>query len=216
MSSYSCLAEFYSWCQKHTLEMSHSYFPYFHQTWSVNYREEIEAVLLKERGKLIQMGIDCRSIRLRNSAIYVNGHLHGRVTGSVFTLTSTLGYLAPHLSTLSVSTATPTVHPASPSHTEVSTTSSSTFIPSTNPASIPAPSQDLKAATSVTSDSQDLKAVSDSQDLKAASDSQDLKTASDSQDLKQLLTPRTWKQLPLLLLTDYVVTLSFSCGTPVV
>ena len=130
---------------------------------------KIEAILLKERWKLIQLGMDRRSIRLRNSAIYVNGRLHGRVTGSVFMPTPTLGDIAPHLSTLSVSTSTPTVHPASPPNYEVSTASSSTSIPSTNPPSIPAPSPNLKAASSVTSDSQDLKAVTDSQDSEAAS-----------------------------------------------
>ena len=68
----------------------------------------IEAILLKERWKLIQLGMDRCSIRLRNSAIYVNSRLNGRVTVSVFMPTPTLGDLAPRLSTLPVSSSTPT------------------------------------------------------------------------------------------------------------
>ena len=73
-----------------------------------------ESVLLKERWRLIQTGTDRHSIRLRGSALYVNGRLHGRATDSVFTLTPTLDDLAPHLRALS-NNSTPCLPPTSES-----------------------------------------------------------------------------------------------------
>ena len=60
-----------------------------------------ESMILRERWKLIHSGADCCSIRLRGSALYISGQLHGRVIESVFTLTPHLGDLAPHSCALS-------------------------------------------------------------------------------------------------------------------
>ena len=43
-----------------------------------------ESKLLAERWRLIQSGIDKRSIKIRRPSIYVNGKLHGKVHNSVF------------------------------------------------------------------------------------------------------------------------------------
>ena len=62
---------------------------------------KVEAILLQERWKLIETGVDRRSIKLRKSSILVSGRIHGRVIDSVYTLSSNLGDLAPALSNLS-------------------------------------------------------------------------------------------------------------------
>ena len=41
-----------------------------------------ESLLMKERWKLIQSGHDRKVIKIRNSSIFVNGHLHGRVSNN--------------------------------------------------------------------------------------------------------------------------------------
>ena len=51
---------------------------------------KIRATLLHERWKLINSGIDCSSIKLRNSSIFVNGRLYGKVTNGIFSLSPTL------------------------------------------------------------------------------------------------------------------------------
>ena len=56
--------------------------------------------------------INRHSIRLRSSALYVSGSLHGRVIDSVFTLAPILEDLAPHLST-HLNSSTPRLPPTS-------------------------------------------------------------------------------------------------------
>ena len=51
----------------------------------------IESKLLKERYKLIQQGIPRKSIRIRNTHLYVNNQLYGQVKDSVLQLVSTTG-----------------------------------------------------------------------------------------------------------------------------
>ena len=41
-----------------------------------------ESLLMKERWKLIQSGHDRKVIKIRNSSIFVNGRLHGRVSNN--------------------------------------------------------------------------------------------------------------------------------------
>lgn len=62
---------------------------------------KVEAILLQERWRLIESGVDRPSIKLRKSSIFVSGRLHGKVINFVFTLSPNLGDLAPTLSTLS-------------------------------------------------------------------------------------------------------------------
>ena len=45
-----------------------------------------EAVLLHERWKLIQSGLERSSIKLRKSSLFIKGSLHGKVSGSNFQL----------------------------------------------------------------------------------------------------------------------------------
>ena len=60
-----------------------------------------ERILLSERWKLIQAGSDRRSIKLRNSSLYLNGRLHGKVVNGTYSLAPFLSDLAPELSDLS-------------------------------------------------------------------------------------------------------------------
>ena len=63
-----------------------------------------ERILLSERWKLIQAGSDRRSIKLRNSSLYLNGRLHGKVVNGTYSLAPFLSFLsdlAPELSDLS-------------------------------------------------------------------------------------------------------------------
>ena len=48
---------------------------------------KVEALLLKERWRLIKLGNDCRCIKIRGPSIYLNGQLHGQVTESGFSPT---------------------------------------------------------------------------------------------------------------------------------
>ena len=50
----------------------------------------IESLLMKERWRLIQTGIDRKSIKIQAANIYVNNKLHGKVSNSSFTLSSEL------------------------------------------------------------------------------------------------------------------------------
>ena len=50
----------------------------------------IESLLMKERWRLIQTGIDRKSIKIQAANIYVNNKLHGKVCISSFTLSSEL------------------------------------------------------------------------------------------------------------------------------
>ena len=45
------------------------------------------AILLKERWSLINSGIDRKSIRIHGQELFVNGQVHGKISGSVFVLT---------------------------------------------------------------------------------------------------------------------------------
>ena len=45
---------------------------------------KIQSLLLKERRKLLDSGLDCPSIKICKSSLYVNGQLFGSVTGSIF------------------------------------------------------------------------------------------------------------------------------------
>ena len=45
------------------------------------------AILLKERWSLINSGIDRKSIRIQGQELFVNGQLHGKISGSVFVFT---------------------------------------------------------------------------------------------------------------------------------
>ena len=47
-----------------------------------------ESLLMKERWRLIQTGIDCKSIKIQAANIYVNNKLYGKVCNSSFTLSS--------------------------------------------------------------------------------------------------------------------------------
>ena len=62
---------------------------------------KVEKILLSERWKLIQSGSDRRTIKISNSHLYLNGHLHGKVVDSTYCLAPFLGDLAPTLSNLS-------------------------------------------------------------------------------------------------------------------
>ena len=55
-------------------------------------RRNIESKLLKERYKLIQQGISRKSIKIRNTQLYVNNQLHGQVKDLVFQLASVTGH----------------------------------------------------------------------------------------------------------------------------
>ena len=57
-------------------------------------------ILLSERWKLIQAGSDRRSIKLKNSSLYLNGGLHGKVFNGTYSLVPFLNDLAPELSDL--------------------------------------------------------------------------------------------------------------------
>ena len=64
---------------------------------------KVEAILVQERWKLIQSGIDRQAIKIRKASILVNVWLHGRINNSVFTPAHSFGKLASKVSTLSVS-----------------------------------------------------------------------------------------------------------------
>ena len=49
---------------------------------------KVESFLLQERRKLIDSGVDRRSIKMRGSNLYVNGQLHGSVIDSAFVLST--------------------------------------------------------------------------------------------------------------------------------
>ena len=54
--------------------------------------------ILSEWWKLNQAGSDHHSIKLKNSALYLNGRLHGKVVNGTYSLASLLNDLAPELS----------------------------------------------------------------------------------------------------------------------
>ena len=54
-------------------------------------QRNIESKLLRERYKLIQQGISCKNIKIRNTQLYVNNQLHGQVKDSIFQLASVTG-----------------------------------------------------------------------------------------------------------------------------
>ena len=60
---------------------------------------KIRVTLLHERWKLINSGTDRSSIKLRNSSIFINGHLYGKVTNGIFSLSPTLSDSGPKLTT---------------------------------------------------------------------------------------------------------------------
>ena len=62
---------------------------------------KIVKILFTERWKLIQAGSDRRSIKLRSSCLYLNGHLHGKVVNDAYSMAPFLSNLAPELSDLS-------------------------------------------------------------------------------------------------------------------
>ena len=72
------------------------------------------ALLLKERWRLIQSGTDRRSIRIRGSSILLNGQIHGIVSNSVFSLSPILGDVAPQLSSLEAES--PPMHTTTVAH----------------------------------------------------------------------------------------------------
>ena len=49
---------------------------------------KVESFLLQERRKLIDLGVDRRSIKMRGSNLYVNGQLYGSVIDSAFVLST--------------------------------------------------------------------------------------------------------------------------------
>ena len=53
-------------------------------------KRTIESLLMKERWRLIQTGIDHKSIKIQAANIYVNNKLHGKVCNSSFALSSEL------------------------------------------------------------------------------------------------------------------------------
>ena len=55
-------------------------------------QRKIESILLKERWNLIQSGISRTQIRIRDSNIYVNKKLHGKVVDSTFTSSNTANF----------------------------------------------------------------------------------------------------------------------------
>ena len=68
---------------------------------------KIRAILLHERWKLINSGIECSSIKLRNSIIFINGRLHGKVSNGIFSLSTTLSDSVPQLATITVTSESP-------------------------------------------------------------------------------------------------------------
>ena len=66
---------------------------------------KVDKILMSERWKLIKAGSDRRSIRIRNSSIYLNGRLYGKVVDSTFSLSPSLRELAPELASVSIVTA---------------------------------------------------------------------------------------------------------------
>lgn len=62
---------------------------------------KIVKILLTERWKLIQAGLDRRSIKLRSSCLYLNGRFHGKVVNDTYSMAPFLSDLAPELSDLS-------------------------------------------------------------------------------------------------------------------
>ena len=63
--------------------------PYFIKPFMSTEQRKIESILLKERWNLIQSGISRTQIRIRDSNIYVNKKLHGKVVDSTFMSTNT-------------------------------------------------------------------------------------------------------------------------------
>ena len=88
-----------------------------------------EKLLLRERWKLIQSGTPRSSIKLRNSALYLNGRLHGNVNNSIYTQAPLLGDLAPQIVSLSANPL-----PQSPSDVNTPVNITSTSLPT---ASVP-------------------------------------------------------------------------------
>ena len=66
---------------------------------------KVDKILMSERWKLIKAGSNRRSIRIRNSSIYLNGRLYGKVVDSTFSLSPSLRELAPELASVSIATA---------------------------------------------------------------------------------------------------------------
>ena len=88
-----------------------------------------EKLLLEERWKLIQSGKPRSSIKLRNSALYLNGRLHGKVSNHTFNRAPLLSDLAPQIVSRPVNTSS-----QSPADDNASVNTTSTSLPS---ASIP-------------------------------------------------------------------------------
>lgn len=82
-------------------------------------RRNIESKLLKERYKLIQQGISRKSIKIRNTQLYVNNQLHGQVKDSVFQLASVTG----HSSSVQPDSESAMTDSSSPPHIDIQLTS---------------------------------------------------------------------------------------------
>ena len=80
---------------------------------------QVEAILLKERWKLIQSGIDRKDIKIRNGSLYAKGKLHCRVENDkLITVNETISLLPTTVDTSSTSKNTPS--PTLQSHVDIS------------------------------------------------------------------------------------------------
>ena len=66
-------------------------------------QRNVHGILLKERRRLLDDGVDRSSIKIRNSQIFVSGQLAGMVRNGVFVPAHSLGDAAPQLTDLHVS-----------------------------------------------------------------------------------------------------------------
>ena len=80
---------------------------------------QAEAILLKERWKLIQSGIDRKDIKIRNGSLYAKGKLHCRVENDkLITVNETISLLPTTVDTSSTRKNTPS--PTLQSHVDIS------------------------------------------------------------------------------------------------
>ena len=85
----------------------------------------IERLLLSERWRLIQSGTDRRYIKLKNSCLYINGHLHGKIINGSYSQSLHSNDVAPQLSHLTLPVSSLSPKHQSASHSSITPTDTS-------------------------------------------------------------------------------------------